>query len=60
MEDLSNFTCILHCQRTYPVPDEMAIKVPENKRATSLYLNRYTISIEKISTCMGSQEGACT
>jgi hypothetical protein len=45
MDDLSNFTCI--CQRTVPIPDEIAIKVPKNKTATSLFLNKYTISIEK-------------
>jgi hypothetical protein len=45
--DPTKFTCMVHCQTTFPVLDEIAIKVPGSKTATSLFLNKYTISLEK-------------
>jgi hypothetical protein len=56
LEDPSNFSCIVRCQRTIPIPEEIAIQVPESstnprssgsQAAMSLFISRYAIFLER-------------
>jgi hypothetical protein len=47
MDDFSVFTCVARCQKIIPIPDEINVKIPQSKTATSLFLNRYRVFVGK-------------